>query len=336
MALIGKWWWRFKTETTSFSTWKEIVKTGNDIEDLGLTFKGSFAKKLGDGASTSFWNDSWLGNVVLKNKFKRLWRLDVNSQATVRDRVHVADSKCVGNWAWSRELTGRTCGELVELNRLLEAATIDPKSSDGWLWTMSNNGLFSTARKKRLPVLFELDKRGVDLNSVRCPLCDGDIESVNHSLILCKQAFDVWCKVFEWWGRSGTPFLQVEDLLSDTGYARSDIGKSIWQAVMWSCSYLIWTNRNQKVFSNKCWNVPVALNEIQRSLVRTFKIYAYTYWQGKKVGVVFTDVAKLRRLGRLVVLVTSPFRFAKNSSKVGKRQKFGSKLVGSTYNWHLE
>ncbi|XP_071689109.1 uncharacterized protein [Rutidosis leptorrhynchoides] len=154
----------------------------------------------------------------------------------------------LADWISSKLLlSGHNNGETLRNNLV-------PKEIEVFTWR---------ARKKRLPVLFELDKRGVDLNSVCCPLCDGDIESVNHSLILCKQAFDVWCKVFEWWGRSGTLLLQVEDLLSDTGYARSDIGKSIWQAVMWSCSYLIWTNRNQKVFSNKCWNVPVALNEIQ-------------------------------------------------------------------------
>ncbi|XP_071714216.1 uncharacterized protein [Rutidosis leptorrhynchoides] len=216
--------------------------------------------------------------------------------------VHVTESGCTGRWMWTRELTGRARGELAELNRLLEAVTADPKKSDGWLWSMSSNGVFSTgilsdlirskvlnsgqnncetlrnnlvpkkmevfvwrARKNRLPVLTELDKRGVDLNSVRCPLCDGDIESVSHSLILCKHTYDIWCKILEWWGwgRSKSPSVQVEELFCDTSCASSDIGKNIWQAVVWSCSYLIWKNRNQKVFSNKCWNVPVAVNEIQ-------------------------------------------------------------------------
>ncbi|XP_071714376.1 uncharacterized protein [Rutidosis leptorrhynchoides] len=124
------------------------------------------------------------------------------------------------------------------------------------------------ARKKRLPVLTELDKRGIDLHSVRCPLCDGDIETVDHSIVVCKHALDIWCKVFSWWGRGGVPYVNIEDLALDTGQATSFVGKIIWQAVIWSCSYLIWKNRNQKVFSNKCWNAPTALNEIQ---VKTFE-----------------------------------------------------------------
>ncbi|XP_071713962.1 uncharacterized protein [Rutidosis leptorrhynchoides] len=129
-----------------------------------------------------------------------------------------------------------------------------PKKIEVFVWR---------ANKKRLPVLVELDKRGIDLHSVRYPLCDNDIETVNHSLILCKHAFDVWCKVFDWWGRGGIPFVNVEDMFTDAGQTNTCVGKSIWQAVIWSTTYLIWKNRNQKVFSNKSWNTPMALNEIQ-------------------------------------------------------------------------
>ncbi|XP_071695767.1 uncharacterized protein [Rutidosis leptorrhynchoides] len=131
---------------------------------------------------------------------------------------------------------------------------ISPKKVEVFVWR---------ARKLRLPVLVELDKRGIDLHSVRCPLCDEEIESVKNSLLQCKHAFEIWRKVFDWRGRGGVHFVNIEDLLSDTGGSNSYVGKQIWQAVVWSCVYLIWNNRNQKVFSNKSWNVPVAINEIQ-------------------------------------------------------------------------
>ncbi|XP_071699624.1 uncharacterized protein [Rutidosis leptorrhynchoides] len=184
-----------------------------------------------------------------------------------------------------------------------QRSVLKPEKEDTWRWTPGSNGIFTTkvlsdlvdsnilssngsngsnsetlrnnlipkkvevfvwrARKLYLPVLVELDKRGIDLHTVRCPLCDDDIETVNHSLILCKHAVEVWVKVFEWWGGGGVAFVNVDDLLQDSGHSTSSVGKDIWQAVIWTCSYLIWKNRNQKVFSNKCWNVPCALNEIQ-------------------------------------------------------------------------
>ncbi|XP_071695660.1 uncharacterized protein [Rutidosis leptorrhynchoides] len=327
MFLIGKWWWRFKTETTSLwvkvissiygplggllvdnpshvetykSVWNDIIKTGDNIIEIGIPFRNLFVKDIGNGGSTSFWNDSWIGNEVLKDKFKRLWRLETATNALVKDRVIWNGSNWVCNWHWAREPTRRARGELQSLSDVILGVVLNPDKTDTWKWTSASNGIFTTkaltimlnsrilnssdsncetlhnklvpkkvevfvwrARKTRLPVLFELDKRGVDLNLVCCPLCDDDIESVNHSLIHCKHAFEVWSKVFDWWGRGGIPFINVGDLFIDSGQASSSMGKVNWQSVVWTCSYLIWKNRNQKVFTNKCWNAPVALNEIQ-------------------------------------------------------------------------
>ncbi|XP_071725859.1 uncharacterized protein [Rutidosis leptorrhynchoides] len=274
MALIGKWWWRIKSETTSLwvkviasiygksgglmiednlpndsykSTWKDIIKTGTNIEDIGLSFRSFFVKEIGDEMTNSFWNELWIGNEMLKHKFKRLARLETNLEAPVGEKLTWDGEKCEGNWSWLRTPSGRAEDELQQLKTMLLDVKLKPQASDMW-------------KKKRLPVLVELVKRGIDLHSVRCPLCDDAIETVDHSLILCKHVSDVWCKV---WGRGGIPYVSVEDLFLDSGQATSNVGKFIWQALVWSTSYLLWKNRNQKVFSNKCWNITTALNEIQ-------------------------------------------------------------------------
>ncbi|XP_071732121.1 uncharacterized protein [Rutidosis leptorrhynchoides] len=127
MALIGKWWWRFKTETTSLwvkvissiygpsvwllcddsshiycykSIWIDIIKNGDNICEIGIPFRNLFDKVIGDGGSTSFWNCSWNGSEVLKDKFKRLWRLETNMDALVKDRIIWDRSNWVGNWAY--------------------------------------------------------------------------------------------------------------------------------------------------------------------------------------------------------------------------------------------
>ncbi|XP_071718674.1 uncharacterized protein [Rutidosis leptorrhynchoides] len=134
---------------------------------------------------------------------------------------------------------------------------------DGWSWKICGFGIFSTnsltkhimrscypdnvscistqknllvpkkvgifvwrARRDRLPVLLELDKRGIDLHSVLCPLCDDEVETVNHALSSCKKA-------------------------------------EIWQAMIWTSVYLIWKNRNNMIFKKSCWSPPVALCDIQ-------------------------------------------------------------------------
>ncbi|XP_071694498.1 uncharacterized protein [Rutidosis leptorrhynchoides] len=348
LALLDKWWWRFKTETNclwfkiirsihgidsglrsgdglahlpSLSIWHNIIIVGNQIEDLKVPFICSFKKSIGNGRSSSFWNEIWCGSDCFKNLFPRLYRLETNKEAMVSDRVvaqcniasssvtdnsagsavtvrdSIADRESrsvaqpqqvqagpnrpmtsapiaagpfspaaahthvvrvtvaaqnviynyaghvsgpsqsptgvVFNWEWSRNPTGRTSFELTELSNLLRSISFDLNSQESWRWSLAPNGIFTVkklyqqldkeilgyavvnhpqeslrnnlvpkkieifvwrALKKRLPVRVELDKRGIDLHSVRCPICDDDLESVDHSLINCKFSMDVWSR----------------------------------------------------------------------------------------------------------------------------------------------
>ncbi|XP_071687343.1 uncharacterized protein [Rutidosis leptorrhynchoides] len=192
-------------------------------------------------------------------------------------------------------------GEFAELISLMNSVVMVPDKIDSWRWTLSGNGIFITkilsdvittkllgagtncfetmrndlvpkkvevfvwrAKRRRLPVLSELNKRGIDLHSVRCPLCDDDIETVDHFLFLCQDVLDIWAKVRNWWGLNGSSAFGIGDAFNGhSALQMTSLGAKIWQGVEWTCGYLIWKNRNQKVFKNKCWNPPVVLNEIQ-------------------------------------------------------------------------
>ncbi|XP_071728811.1 uncharacterized protein [Rutidosis leptorrhynchoides] len=174
-------------------------------------------------------------------------------------------------------------------------------SSDVWYWKLASNGIFTTKKlsrliddellldnkprietlknnlvpgklevfiwrtiKKRLPTRIELDKRGIDLNSVRCPIYDDDVETLDHSLFFCRDAFDVWIRVYKWWGFNSIPLSNVNEAFrGNSNLPMSYLGNKMWQAIEWTTAYLIWNNRNKKVFSNTCWSGPVALMEIQ-------------------------------------------------------------------------
>ncbi|XP_071695843.1 uncharacterized protein [Rutidosis leptorrhynchoides] len=118
--------------------------------------------------------------------------------------------------------------------------------------------------KQRLPVRTELDKRGVDLHSVRCPMCDEDLETAEHTLINCKFAKDVWNRVYKWWNINSVSAHTLSNAFKENcilGTSKS--GKYIWQALKWTCGYLLWKNRNSREFKGDSWTVPLAVNEIQ-------------------------------------------------------------------------
>ncbi|XP_071697759.1 uncharacterized protein [Rutidosis leptorrhynchoides] len=343
--------------------------TGKQIDDLNISFVKSFKKSIGDGRSTLFWEDQWCSSDCLKNIFPRIYRLDRNQCASIRDRISPNSftstagrnpesfatapsssnritqarsssnfsptpsrfrqntrsateavfsgcsaaantagdpsvSRAVGagfKWEWSREPTGRTATELAELENLLRAMSFDFNTRSTWEWSLANNGIFTVKRlstiidenllkvsnqsshktlrnnlipkkleifvwralKKRMPVRIELDKRGIDLHSVRCPICDNDLESVDHSLFDCHLACDIWNRVFKWWNLGPYVSSNGIDCIHGKSSHHMSFGSKIWQAVSWVTTYYLWKNRNMKVFQNKSWGAPVLLNEIQ-------------------------------------------------------------------------
>ncbi|XP_071694366.1 uncharacterized protein [Rutidosis leptorrhynchoides] len=146
------------------------------------------------------------------------------SNVSIKDRI--TEDGFV--WQWRHTPPGRAAGEFVELNRLLSECSFDRSRKDKWRWSMSTDGSFKVkilvskidqlilppvypqqitlrnnlvpkkvdifvwrALLKRLSVRVELDRRGIDLHSVLCPVCDDVVESVDHSIIFCNQNLEI-------------------------------------------------------------------------------------------------------------------------------------------------
>ncbi|KAJ9562034.1 hypothetical protein OSB04_007194 [Centaurea solstitialis] len=82
-SLIGKWWWRFFKEKSSL--WRSIIQSIYGEKgglELGAGVR-SFTKDVGNGRSTKFWEDRWVGGEVLKEKFSRLYNLETCKEVLV-------------------------------------------------------------------------------------------------------------------------------------------------------------------------------------------------------------------------------------------------------------
>ncbi|XP_071739795.1 uncharacterized protein [Rutidosis leptorrhynchoides] len=281
--------------------WTNILRACYDIEKLGVNFSRSFFKSIGNGLETSFWCDPWLGDKPLQEAFNWLFRLDNNQEATVNNKIKWEASTWSASWDWSRDINGRNSGELQDLCNLLNSFVKQDTRIDTWNQNLASNEIFTTKKltriiddiylqdgrnrvetwrnnlvplkveifiwrvlNRRISVRTELDKRGIHLDSVRCPLCDDDIESIDHSMFFCRSSWDVWERVYKWWNIGAVANLGINDTFrGKCNRPLSPLGSCIWQAVEWTCAYLIWSNRNKKVFSNKSWIGAMALMEIQ-------------------------------------------------------------------------
>ncbi|XP_071738863.1 uncharacterized protein [Rutidosis leptorrhynchoides] len=252
LALLGKWWWRFKTETnalwvkiirsiygscgglmmrsdiprsSSLGTWTNIILAAKALDDLHIPFCSSFVKTVGDGTATSFWNEIWVGDRRLRDRFPRLFRLESSKEALQRCLVveHGEQQQIYG-----KKLSALVDEHLLSIgNNIIETFrnNLVPKKLEIFSWRVI---------KKRIPVRTELDKRGIDLHSVRCPLCDDDLETIDHALIFCKHSMELRNRVFGWWGLGNFTNLSSNEILR--GIAPSQLscrGKMVWQAVEW-------------------------------------------------------------------------------------------------------
>ncbi|XP_071738133.1 uncharacterized protein [Rutidosis leptorrhynchoides] len=115
----------------------------------------------------------------------------------------------------------------------------------------------------RLPVRVELDKRGIELDSVLCPNCKSVTESIEHMILNCQKVKEVWVKIFKWCNMGDISYSGSVDMFNGNGSLSNQIISKVWQAIEWVTGYVIWNRRNAKTFENKEWNVPTVVNEIQ-------------------------------------------------------------------------
>ncbi|XP_071704229.1 uncharacterized protein [Rutidosis leptorrhynchoides] len=317
-----------------FSLFKAPVRVLNDLEGLRRNFfwGGSMDHKK------MAW-DKWCGDVIFRAAYPRLYRLESNKTATVSDRVNWADPSAF-TWAWSVDPKWRAESELDCLISKLRSYVPSNKPRDFWSWKYHSSGRFSTkslvdilvelsvanqatptptitnsllpqkigifiwrAVRNKLPVRTELDIRGIDLHTSRCPICDDDIENLQHTLLKCKFASDVWDRIRNWWGIDNLMIDNLSDLskATNSNFKHPDIAL-IWQSVIWVACYLIWKNRNNKVFNNNSTSPPKLLSDIQS------KCYEWINYRGKSVSIEW------------LTWISNPFsavRFSRNKEGIG-------------------
>ncbi|GJY70994.1 RNA-directed DNA polymerase, eukaryota, reverse transcriptase zinc-binding domain protein [Tanacetum coccineum] len=243
-----------------------------------------------DGRDIRFWVDRWVDNQRLCDRFPRNIRGRVSKE--LEDLLGVVQhvvisSNCKDRWKWLLSKDGEFT--VKELSRLIEEKIlVSDNGGREMIWNKlvpkKVNIFVWRALRGRLPVCVELDRRGVDLDSVLCPSCNNIMETCSHSLITCDLAMGVWDKIFSWWKAVCVNAFSLDEFFSLNGNVNVPTYFSrVWQAVIWSTGYFIWKERNACVFGNKISSTNKIVQDIQlRSyewIVRRSNKYKDIDWQ---------------------------------------------------------
>lgn len=82
--------------------WKDLCLLGSVLGIGGDWFEDTVARKMGNGTSTRFWHDSWIGLHPMRLVFPRPFLISVRQEGSVAD---------FGSWVDGVWVCGTFCGD---------------------------------------------------------------------------------------------------------------------------------------------------------------------------------------------------------------------------------
>ncbi|GKB95456.1 RNA-directed DNA polymerase, eukaryota [Tanacetum coccineum] len=299
-ALLLKWVWRFVSQDDSLwfrviqavhgdtidshsvrkvSIWSSILKEVQVLKSSGFDFLSYCSKRIGDGQSTSFWKETWMGDIPLCELCPRLFALDSAPNICVA-------AKMAGplDTSFRRSVRGGVeQQEFSDLSSFLNSVVLST-SNDRWYFSLSSSGEFSVkdtrlaiddlvlpshseptrwvklipikinvfmwrARRGCLPTRYNLVQKGVILESTSCPVCFSDEEDVHHLLFRCSLSQEVLHRVCRWWEidfQLWRSFSEWDEWFSSIRLPGSV--KGFLEGVFYVAWWFIWGFRNRSTF----------------------------------------------------------------------------------------
>ncbi|GKC45716.1 RNA-directed DNA polymerase, eukaryota, partial [Tanacetum coccineum] len=251
------------------------------LQAKGIDLFTLCGRSVGDGNSTSFWGDNWCGTRPLKDFFPRVYALDENKLCTVAQRINIED------WSFVLRRPPRGGAQSNQLDELIQVTrdVVLSDSTDGWNWELDTtgysvasacmhidehtlNGTFTSTRWLRcipikvnifiwrlrldkLPTLVNMDRKGIDIDSLICPICNEHVENVDHLFFSCEMAHDLWGLLARWCTLDIPEVSNITEWfswLNDAHVSKSAriILEGIASTIMWS----VWNLRNAWIFSS--------------------------------------------------------------------------------------
>ncbi|GJT41805.1 RNA-directed DNA polymerase, eukaryota, reverse transcriptase zinc-binding domain protein [Tanacetum coccineum] len=285
-SLMFKWVWRFKSDNTSL--WARFVKAMHGNDDL------LGKSKIGNGLDTSFWEDSWNGDIAFKYLYPCIYALETYK------KINVASKMAHENLGISLRRIPKSGVELEKFNDMTNSLVGFqlPSMIDRWFWSLSGLGVFSLASVRKfvddhllpkvyskfcwrkivpikviilawkikldyLPTRFNLSRRGLDIHSILCPICEKHTETSGHTFFACSMASDIVCNIALWWDVNPphiTSFEEWELWMSSLNLSSNH--KLLLEGVIYTAWWFIWNFRNKLVFGSTSPSKAVLFDDI--------------------------------------------------------------------------
>ncbi|GKB29952.1 RNA-directed DNA polymerase, eukaryota, reverse transcriptase zinc-binding domain protein [Tanacetum coccineum] len=210
--------------------------------------------------------------------------MEQHKSCSVAERWTFSNGAWAANWAWRRQPTGRSLGDISSILSLMDGLVFDTSKEDEWVWNIESSGNFSVSslcsliQKKmlvtfvdspkfvwnswvprkvnfyawrlaldRLPTRENLSRRGlIHLDSSSCLFCGSDVESKEHCFLSCPKIKLIWLKIWSWWNVPPLFNPSLDDILHGIPRLFSNKWKAkLFHAICLGCIRSVWAWRNR-------------------------------------------------------------------------------------------
>jgi hypothetical protein len=269
-------------------------------------FRRFFKYDPGEGSKIRFWEDVWCGDRSLKEEFPGLHSIARFKEASIADNMEYSSDSIQWNIQFSRLFHDWEVGELAAFYKCLYDYKLQGEGRDKLWWVPSRKGVFEvksfyralsprgsvsfpwksvwkskapprvaffvwTAVHSKILTLDNLGRRGLVVVN-RCWLCETDGESVDHLLLNCAVARDLWITFFARFGLCWVMPCSIKELLASwwtVGRTRSTV---VWKMVPHCILWCIWREQNNRCFEG--------LSRTREELLHFFLVTLFSWTTG--------------------------------------------------------
>ncbi|PWA97103.1 RNA-directed DNA polymerase, eukaryota [Artemisia annua] len=282
-----------------------ILKASKELDAKNVSLDALVKKRIGDGTDTMFWKDMWIGECPLKEKFPRIFRLDAEPNAKVKDRILLSLDSV---WLRRHLRGGAEFEQWNHLLTLLGSCTLSPQK-DRWVSSGDGTGVFTVASGRNIidmgtlvidntptrwskDVLIKinvfiwkllldklltrdnLEEKGLDVPSSLCGICDDVTECSSHVFLSCQVAMEIWRQIGRWWDLDIPHLSSMKDLLGWVDNLKiSKIQRMGLYNVVITAAWSIWRFRNETVFG---------VNKPKKALIFDFIVSQDFFWMSNR------------------------------------------------------
>ncbi|GJW97147.1 RNA-directed DNA polymerase, eukaryota, partial [Tanacetum coccineum] len=262
------------------SIWLNIIQEVAVMKLKGIDVVSFVKPKCGDGTNISFWNDAWRGDVAFKILAPRIYMLESMKDIQVATKLSHVDLE----WSFRRKSRGGAEQiQMTTLKEILEGCILSD-TKDTWTWSLEGSGEFSVSSIRKtidaaflpcgnvktrwvkevpikinilawkvsndyLPTRFNLSRRGMDIGSIVCPMCNSMVESSRHLFFSCDLSNQIMSKISRWMDFGNQEINSYEEWIEWMLSIRLPYNlKKVFEGVCYIVWWFIWDWRNQAIF----------------------------------------------------------------------------------------